>query len=105
MSIGPQAPHHEKATRQSLPHPSPTRSPALPPTEPPGPGSSVCAEHLAVCRPLLTPPLSVWWAEQTVPPEPTHGNPPPPGCFNLPGAVASADGLELSGVAWEQVKF
>ncbi|KAI4547791.1 hypothetical protein MG293_000121 [Ovis ammon polii] len=37
--------------------------------------------------------------EWTVPPEPTHGSPPPPGCFNLLKAVASADGLELSEVA------
>ena len=59
----------------------------------------MCAEHFTVYRPLLTPPISVWWAEQTVPPEATHGSPPPPGCFNLPRAVASADGLELSGVA------
>lgn len=71
----------------------------MPPTEPPGPWSTVCAEHFTVCRPLLTPPISVWWAERTVPPEPAHGSPPPPGCFNLLKALASADGLELSEVA------
>ena len=79
--------------------------------------------ELSVCRappglqarpaPRSPLPISVWWAEPTVPPESPHGR-PPLGCFNLPRAAASADGLELDGAVcqtsgshakWEKIQF